>query len=85
MLAAGVAGFWFRRWGFPVAPLAIGMVLGPMTENNLRLTLQLLDGDITRIVWRPLATAFLLAAVVFQVFVRRRARVTLAVASGEQA
>jgi putative tricarboxylic transport membrane protein len=85
MLAAGVAGFWFRRWGFPVAPLAIGMVLGPMTENNLRLTLQLLDGDITRIVWRPLAMAFLLAAVVFQVFVRRRARVTLAVTSEERA
>ena len=77
MLAAGVAGFWFRRWGFPVAPLAIGMVLGPMTENNLRLTMQLLDGDITRIAWRPLAMAFLVAAGVFQVFVRRRARLTL--------
>ena len=83
MLIAGTAGFWLRRWGFPPAPLAIGMVLGPMTESSLRLTMQTFDGDPTRILSRPLALAFLVAAVLFQVFVLRRARRRLAVAAEE--
>lgn len=80
MLIAGTAGFWLRRWGFPPAPLAIGMVLGPMTEQSLRLTMQTLDGDLTRMLSRPLAMIFLVAAVLFQAFVFRRARLRLAAA-----
>ncbi len=83
MLIAGTVGFWLRRWGFPPAPLAIGMVLGPMTESSLRLTRQTFDGDPTRILWRPLAMTVLVAAVLFQAFVIRRARARLAVAREE--
>jgi hypothetical protein len=83
MVVAGTVGFWLRRWGFPPAPLAIGMVLGPMTESNFRLTMQTFDGDPTRILYRPLAMAFLVAAVLFQLLVVRRARVRLAVATEE--
>ncbi|OGK77813.1 MAG: transporter [Candidatus Rokubacteria bacterium GWC2_70_16] len=83
MLIAGTAGLWLRRWGFPPAPLAIGMVLGPMTESSLRLTMQTFDGDPTRILSRPLAMAFLVAAILFQAFVLRRARARLAVAREE--
>ena len=83
MVIAGTVGFWLRRWGFPPAPLAIGMVLGPMTESNFRLTMQTFDGDPTRILYRPLAMAFLVAAVLFQLLVVRRARLRLAVATEE--
>lgn len=45
MGAAGVAGFILRRQGFPMAPLVIGMVLGPTLEITLRQGLILTDGS----------------------------------------
>jgi len=42
---AGVVGFILRRQGFPMAPLVIGMVLGPTLELTLRQGLILTDGS----------------------------------------
>jgi len=47
MGAAGVLGFVLRRQGIPMAPLVIGMVLGPTLELTLRQGLILTRGDIT--------------------------------------
>jgi putative tricarboxylic transport membrane protein len=41
---AGLVGFVLRRQGYPMAPLVIGMVLGPTLEINLRQGLILTDG-----------------------------------------
>jgi putative tricarboxylic transport membrane protein len=41
---AGIVGFLLRRQGFPMAPLVIGMVLGPTLEISLRQGLILTDG-----------------------------------------
>lgn len=45
MVIAGIIGFIFRRQGFPMAPLVIGMVLGPTLEMSLRQGLILTDGQ----------------------------------------
>jgi putative tricarboxylic transport membrane protein len=45
MVAAGVLGFVLRRQGYPMAPLVIGMVLGPTLELSLRQGLIIKDGD----------------------------------------
>jgi putative tricarboxylic transport membrane protein len=42
---AGIVGFLLRRQGFPMAPLVIGMVLGPTLEISLRQGLILTDGQ----------------------------------------
>lgn len=42
---AGVFGFILRRQGYPMAPLVIGMVLGPTLELTLRQGLILTDGS----------------------------------------
>jgi len=76
MIGAGIFGFYCRRQGFPVAPLVIGMVLGPMTENNLRLTMQMFEGDFLQMVHHPLALLFLASAILFQVFMGRRTRIS---------
>lgn len=36
LLVIGVIGFLMRRYDYPVAPLMIGMVLGPLAETSLR-------------------------------------------------
>ncbi|EBA11109.1 hypothetical protein RCCS2_01469 [Roseobacter sp. CCS2] len=45
MFGAGVAGLFLRRAGYPMAPLIIGMVLGPAFELSLRQGLIITDGS----------------------------------------
>jgi putative tricarboxylic transport membrane protein len=59
MILSGVAGLIFRRLKYPVAPLIIGLILGPMSENSLRKTLMLFRGDLLNFLDRPIALGFL--------------------------
>jgi putative tricarboxylic transport membrane protein len=68
MIAAGVAGFFLRRWRYPIAPFIIGVVLGPTTENSLRQTLLMFRGDVVLIMDRPLALTMLSLGVAFIVY-----------------
>ncbi len=82
LLVIGVIGFFMRRHGYPVAPLVVGMILGPMAEEQLRRTLQISEGDLTALVASPFAAvtygvlAVLLAATVVLRLRRRKAPVT---------
>jgi len=62
-LAFGVIGYLFRRFGFAVAPIAIGLILGEMVETNLQNSLKMFDGEWWRIPMQPLAAVFLTLAV----------------------
>ena len=46
MLAFGIIGFVLRQFGYPMAPLVLGIVLGDLLEKNLRRALVLSDGDL---------------------------------------
>ncbi|WP_432179105.1 tripartite tricarboxylate transporter permease [Streptomyces sp. NBC_00063] len=61
-LAFGLLGFLMRRTGYPVAPLVLGAVLGPLTETQFRRALTLAEGDWTVFVTRPLSAAILAVA-----------------------
>ena len=63
-LIFGVVGFLFRRFGFSVAPVAIGLILGKMLETNLQNSLKIFDGAWWQIFTQPLAAFFLLLAAV---------------------
>lgn len=45
MLAIGVVGYAMDKLDFPTAPAVLGMLLGPMAENELRLALTISMGD----------------------------------------
>ena len=77
MIAAGVIGFFLRRWRYPIAPFIIGVVLGPTTENSLRQMLLMFKGDITQLADRRLAMtllAFALAFIVYRLLARFRGK-----------
>jgi putative tricarboxylic transport membrane protein len=63
VLIFGVIGFFARRHGFAVAPIAVGLILGEMVETNLQNSLKMFDGEWWLILTQPLATLFLLLAV----------------------
>lgn len=61
MFAAGLVGFLLRRADVPLAPLVLGLILGPMMEANLRRALILSRGDWISILTRPITFFFLVA------------------------
>jgi putative tricarboxylic transport membrane protein len=58
--AVGVIGFGMRHFDFPIAPVILGLILGPMMELQFRRALLVSNGDLTVFLTRPL-TAILLA------------------------
>ena len=65
MIIAGVIGYFLRQWKYPIAPFIIGVVLGPTTENSLRQTLMMFNGDLFQIVNQPIALTLLLLSAAF--------------------
>ncbi len=61
-LIFGVLGFFARRHGFAVAPIAVGLILGEMVEINLQNSLKMFDGEWWMILSQPLAAFFLVLA-----------------------
>jgi len=55
----GLLGYCFRRFEFPMAPLIIGMILGPMAETSLRQALVISMGDYSTFLTRPISAVIL--------------------------
>jgi putative tricarboxylic transport membrane protein len=63
MLGFGAMAFLMRRFGYPVAPFVLGLVLGDILDKNLRRALTLSDGDLTPFLTRPLSAVIALVVV----------------------
>jgi len=61
----GIVGFLMRRYDYPLAPVILGLVLGPLIDNNFRRAMIMTDGSVLTLVTRPLTLAILLIAIVF--------------------
>ena len=57
MLIAGLVAFYMERWGFPVAPTILGVVLGTMLEEHFFSSLVKADGQLLPFFERPIAGA----------------------------
>jgi putative tricarboxylic transport membrane protein len=63
LVSFGALGFIMRRHGYPVAPMVVGLILGPMAEAQLRRALQIGLGDPLVLVETPISIAlFAIAA-----------------------
>ncbi|MFC7685563.1 tripartite tricarboxylate transporter permease [Ureibacillus sp. GCM10028918] len=63
LIACGVFGYLFTKNDYPVAPLVLALVLGPMIENNMRRALTISNGEWSIFVTSPLSLIFLIIAV----------------------
>ncbi|MDQ3937194.1 MAG: tripartite tricarboxylate transporter permease [Chloroflexota bacterium] len=63
MYAIGVMGFFMRRYDFPVGPMILGVILGPLMEQQFRRALQIAQGDLTIFITRPISLVILLFAI----------------------
>ncbi|MBP0440529.1 tripartite tricarboxylate transporter permease [Tianweitania sediminis] len=77
LLLFGLLGYLLRRFGYPIAPVVVGLILGPMAERSLRQALQIGQGDPTVLVdsWISVTLIGLaIAAVVVPMILRARGK-----------
>ena len=55
LLGLGMIGLAMRRFGLPVLPLIVGVILGPIAEKQGRRSLQLTGGDMSGLIGGPVA------------------------------
>lgn len=75
MVVAGVLAFYMERWGFPVAPTILGVVLGTMLEEHFFSSLVKADGQFLVFFERPIAGVLgVMTLLIWLVPLWRRAR-----------
>jgi putative tricarboxylic transport membrane protein len=62
--AFGVLGYLFERFRFPIAPMVLGAILGPLAENAFMTTMIGHDNDWTVLFTRPVAGVLMVLAIV---------------------
>lgn len=65
LVICGVAGYFLSKNDFPLAPLVLGLVLGPMIENNMRRALTTSNGDFMIFINKPISAVFLVCALLW--------------------
>ena len=70
LYAIGVLGLVMRRFGFPTAPVVVGMILGPLAEAQMRNALSIGEGNWLVFVQRPVSLAILLVVIAVLVLPR---------------
>ncbi|MFS0862006.1 tripartite tricarboxylate transporter permease [Fredinandcohnia sp. 179-A 10B2 NHS] len=68
LIVFGIVGFLFNKADIPAAPLVLGLILGPLVEQNLRRSLVLSEGDFLTFFTRPISATFLVLTILVLVF-----------------
>lgn len=68
----GITGYLLYKFDFPIAPIVLGLILGPIAEPNLRRALVASHMNPMIFVTRPISAVLLLLALVLAVFVLPR-------------
>ena len=71
----GVLGYFLQRYRFPVSPILLALILGPMAESNLRRAFIIADDSMISVLTRPITATLLtlgIIALVTAVFRQRK-------------
>ena len=59
----GVLGYLMTKFDFPIAPMLIGFILGPMAEISIRQSLLISQGSMLIFFTRPIALGFVIITI----------------------
>jgi putative tricarboxylic transport membrane protein len=59
----GAVGYLLQKYQFPLSPILLALILGPMSETNLRRFMHIHDGQFWRIFTRPICVIFIALAI----------------------
>jgi len=64
-LGFGILGYLFKKLDFPMAPMILTVILGPLMERALRQSLEMSRGDFSILFTRPISAGLLALAALF--------------------
>jgi putative tricarboxylic transport membrane protein len=67
MFLAGLLGYLMKRFGFPITPLILGLVLGLSIEDNFRKSMVFSEGSFSIFLTSPVSLVFLILALLMLV------------------
>ena len=65
MFIAGIVGYILHRYGFPLAPMVLAVILGPLADENFRRALLVFEdkGWFSILIDRPIGTVLLIVVI----------------------
>jgi len=63
MVLVGIVAYYLTKMKYPISPLVIGVILGPMADENLRRALMVSEGSLLPFIERPVSILLLLVIV----------------------
>ena len=63
MLLLGILGYLLERYGFPLAPVVLGLVLGPIVEKNFMQSVIKTNWDLTQFLTRPISATLMIITI----------------------
>ena len=66
--AFGILGYLFEKFRFPIAPMVLGTILGPLAESSFMTMMVSHDNDWTVLIGRPVSAVLMVLAVVALVY-----------------
>ncbi len=82
-LVFGLVGYLMQKYDFPLSPILLALILGPLSESNFRRFMQIENGQFYRIFSHPICVVFIvlsLGSLVYSVINQRRINKRLAAA-----
>jgi len=64
MFVFGLLAYFMKKFGFPIVPLLLAIILGPQLEEHLRMSLIISSGDPSIFFTKPISLVFIIIAVV---------------------
>jgi putative tricarboxylic transport membrane protein len=78
MVIFGIVGYLFERFKFPITPLVLGVILGPLAESSFMTTMISYGNDWTEFFTRPISGPIMVVAILtllFPVYRRQRQKI----------
>jgi putative tricarboxylic transport membrane protein len=64
MFCFGLLGYFMKKYGFPVVPMLLAIILGPNLEEHLRMSLIISQGDPSIFVRHPISLIFIVISII---------------------
>jgi len=78
----GILGYILERYDFPVAPVCLSLIMGPIAENSLRQSMIMSRGDPTIFFTRPISLILIIVTVVSMTLLVTRRKKGVIVSEG---
>jgi putative tricarboxylic transport membrane protein len=83
-LVMGGIGYLLQKYEFPLSPILLALILGPMSEANLRRFMQIDNGQFWRLFTKPICVIFIALALASMIIsVRNQRKINKRLAQGD--